>query len=205
MAKNPINSSIITRTIETRARELVDNPVLTNPLSVLAHAHALLLYQIIRLFDGDLRMHAAAEAAMPALEQAAFALMQHTTFEEGTFEPYGIEGPFASRSPDDTNSPSHVHMALKPTPPAHTPQAMRTFWEQWIFQESARRTFLIIFFFLRTYHLMKGLDIEGAACDGRLNLCHSFTLSAHLWAARDFCEFGLAWETKRHFVVKNTE
>jgi hypothetical protein len=76
-----------------------------------------------------------------------------------------------------------------------------------VLQESARRTFLMIFFFVRTCHLIKGqvLFEEHGPCDGKLGLYHSFTLSSHLWTAKDPVDFSTAWRTKKHFVVKNAE
>ncbi|KAI0518049.1 hypothetical protein F5B22DRAFT_635534 [Xylaria bambusicola] len=39
-------------------------------------------------------------------------------------------------------------------------------------------------------------------CDPSLLLCQSFTLSAHLWHARDAVDFAVAWRNKKHLVVK---
>ncbi|KAI1303820.1 hypothetical protein F5Y03DRAFT_359184 [Xylaria venustula] len=38
--------------------------------------------------------------------------------------------------------------------------------------------------------------------DAQMLLCQSFTLSAHLWNARDPVDFAVAWRDKRHFVVQ---
>ncbi|KAI0816228.1 hypothetical protein GGR55DRAFT_225389 [Xylaria sp. FL0064] len=38
-------------------------------------------------------------------------------------------------------------------------------------------------------------------CTSQMLLCQSFTLSAHLWHARDPVDFAVAWRDKRHFVV----
>lgn len=39
-------------------------------------------------------------------------------------------------------------------------------------------------------------------CDSRMLLCRSFTLSAHLWDARDPISFAIAWRDRRHLVVR---
>ncbi|KAK4448014.1 hypothetical protein QBC34DRAFT_407964 [Podospora aff. communis PSN243] len=191
--KSPANSLIILRVIQSRAEELVSAPLPTTPLETLARAHALLLYQIIRFFDGDISLRAGAERGMRPLEEAAFSLMTFTTFSEGTFDDMG--------GPDVT-----LPAAPGPELPMQNipPPAMRSFWESWVFQESARRTFLMIFFFLRVYKITKGdcVDPKGS-CDGKLGLFHSFTASAHLWGAKDFVDFAAAWNSKRHLIVKN--
>jgi hypothetical protein len=183
--------------IESRAEELVSAPVPTTPLETLARAHALLLYQIIRFFDGDISLRAGAERGMRALEEAAFSLMMFTTFSEGTFDDMGP--PMTGGTLPAAPGPE---LAMQNIPP----HAMRAFWESWVFQESARRTFLMIFFFLRVYKITKGvvLDPKGS-CDGKLGLFHSFTASAHLWGANDFVDFAAAWNSKPHLIVKNGE
>jgi hypothetical protein len=198
--KTPANNLIILRIIESRAEELVSTPksVAISPLEVLARAQALLLYQIIRFFDGDISLRAGAERGMRALEEAAFSLMGFTTFVKGTFDDVGISLPETA-----LQSAPGPELAIQNC----SPQDLRAFWENWVFQESARRTFLMIFFFLRVYHITRGefeIDPKGR-CDGRLSLCHSFTGSAHLWAATDFVDFATAWKAKRHFIVKNGE
>ncbi|RWA10254.1 hypothetical protein EKO27_g4860, partial [Xylaria grammica] len=39
-------------------------------------------------------------------------------------------------------------------------------------------------------------------CDSKLLLCRSFTLSAHLWHARDPVDFAVAWRDKQHLVAQ---
>ncbi|KAK0715527.1 hypothetical protein B0H67DRAFT_580913 [Lasiosphaeris hirsuta] len=193
IAKNPVNAHIINRIISQRAEELIASPMPSSAPEVLARAHSILFYQIIRLFDADPRTQAEAEATMYSIEQTAFLLMQFITFKEGTFEP--LDYPSAGLSTPEAAPNETYDLEALPTP-------IQAFWETWAFQESARRTFLIIFFFLRTYHVLRGRD-DKTTCDGKLNLCHSFTLSAHLWRARDCYDFSEAWHTKKHFVVKN--
>jgi len=77
----------------------------------------------------------------------------------------------------------------------------REFWQAWVLQESARRTYMATFFTLQLYLLLKG-DVP-EKCDKRLYQCHFWTVSAHLWRARDAFDFACAWRDKRHFVVNH--
>ena len=47
-----------------------------------------------------------------------------------------------------------------------------------------------------------GSFVPDKRCDPQLLLCQSFTLSAHLWHARDPVDFAVAWRNKKHLVVK---
>lgn len=55
MAKNDVNKLMIFRAIERSVAELIKSPQSTVPIEVLARTQSLLLYQIIRLYDGDVR------------------------------------------------------------------------------------------------------------------------------------------------------
>lgn len=144
---------------------------------MLAHTQALILYQIIRLFDGDMRARASAEKAIPALESSTMDLLAHVRF--------------------DTVDPPEKELPLHPLAPT------QAFWRDWILHESARRTCLFAFFFLQVYRLVSGQ--RGLTCDGRLGLCHAWTLSAYLWTASTAVEFARAWGARRHFVVRDAQ
>jgi hypothetical protein len=160
-------------------------------LEILARTHALLLYQIIRLLEGGFRARSA-ESAIRPLEESAFALMQHVTLDEGT-----VDELLDLSSSEATRGSNDALPALYPL------NSMREFWETWKFQESARRTFLATFFFLQMYRMLK--REKPLVCDGKILLCQSYTLSAHLWKARDHFEFKSAWLNKKHFVIKNSK
>ncbi len=182
MAKNDVNADVIHHCVESRVQDILSSPMPTSPHDILARTHALLIYQILRLFDPDIRARAAAEAVTPQLESAAFALVSHVSFDDAT--PEG-------------NLRNYQPLPLYPLSSA------RDFWKSWIFQESARRTFLITFFFLQAYRTMKG--VGPMQCDGKLYLIHSWTLSAHLWHASDPVDFAVAWKEKKHYVVTNSK
>lgn len=167
--------------------DLASTPAPRKPLEVIARVQALLLYVTILVFDGDILSRSAAEAAMPALESAVIGLV-------GLFG----HNPYAepSSSSASTTPAAPGPLPLYPIGPA------REFWQGWVLQESARRTYMTTFFLLQLYLLLKG-DVP-KKCDQRLYLCHFWTVSAHLWQARDAFEFALAWRDRRHFVVNNT-
>jgi hypothetical protein len=75
-------------------------------------------------------------------------------------------------------------------------------WSSWLFRESARRTYLISFYFLSMYHLLWG---KKRYCDEHPPLKNIWTASAHLWQAATVFEFTRAWNERKHFVVKNLD
>ncbi|KAF4471035.1 C6 finger domain-containing [Fusarium albosuccineum] len=174
LAKNRVNSPIIFRSIESRVNDLLSAPPPITPLDCVAHTQALILYQIIRLFDGDVSARASAERMIPAIEASAMSLFSHAQFD--------LDGASSS-------------LPLFPIAPT------KTFWMDWILQESIRRTLLFSFYFVQIYRIMA--NYKGLHCDGRLGLCHSWTLSAHLWHASTPLEFAEAWKNKKHFVITN--
>ncbi|KAH8899755.1 hypothetical protein GQ53DRAFT_675852 [Thozetella sp. PMI_491] len=181
MAKNDVNADMIHNCVESRVQDLLSSPMPTSGRDILARAHALLIYQILRVFDNDIRTRAMADTIEPQLESVAFSLLAHITWEEANA---------------DGNPKSLQSLPLYPI------SETRDFWRSWIFQESARRTFLLTFFFLQAYRLMIGKGSN--TCDARLYLAHSWTLSAHLWEANDPIDFAMAWREKKHLIVTNT-
>lgn len=162
-----------------RGDELLMSPLPADSLEMLAHIQALILYLIMRLFDNDSRTCASADTIVPVLETAGFALLNHIDW-------------------DLTSAPAQAtELALYPI------TSTRTFWDAWIFQESARRTFLITFLFIQVYRVLS--RHPNLHCDGKLNLCHAWTFSAHLWQARDAFDFAVAWRDQTHFVVTNAD
>ncbi|KAK2617017.1 hypothetical protein QQS21_000108 [Conoideocrella luteorostrata] len=178
-AKNSVNARVIRDNMESRVQDLLSSPATTTPLETLAYAQALFMYQVLRLLDSDARVRSNYEATMPHLEEAAFALIPHISFDETS----SIEEP--NQAPE--------------TLPLYPVSAAREFWASWVFQESARRTLNLISFFMLTYRYMKGE--AGNHCERNASVCRSVTISARLWSARDPIDFALAWKNKKHFVV----
>ncbi|KAK4212698.1 hypothetical protein QBC37DRAFT_187156 [Rhypophila decipiens] len=223
MAKNNVNSYVILRSLETGVRELGESPMPTDGLEILARAQALLLYHIMRVFDGDIRTREHAEAATQYLEDSVDALAAHFSFKDE--EPAGDPddptrtlhlGYQNSGQPSEqidlhacTTDYSYSYTATIPVLDLEnrshqlamsSVHPRRAFWDTWIFEESARRTWILTFFLIQMYRLIKG-NVP-AECDGKLTN-HPFTASAHLWQAPDALSFATAWKTKEHFMVKN--
>lgn len=230
MAKNDINSYVIFRSLDNRVRELGKSPMPTDGREILARAQALLLYHIIRIFDGDIRTREQAEDATHYLEDSVNALASHFSFSDdeptgdpdahiASLPPSSYPGPsqpvqetiLAAQAHTCTTDYSYSHTTTAPdaattnleTRPEHVPtppiSPRRAFWDTWIFEESARRTWILTFFLIQMYRLMKGnVPVN---CDGKLTH-HPFTVSAHLWQAPDALSFATAWKTKEHFMIK---
>lgn len=173
IAKNKINSSFVLRTIQARAHELLASPIPKNRLDILARLHAILLYQIIRLFDGDISMRASAQHTLSSLEHTILALLPFVKWEP--------EQPATGPAQDYVGCPT------------------KDFWQEWIFQESARRTIFFTCFFLVAYSVLIGTLTNG--CEERYVFCQSWTMSAHLWKAPTVVDFAVAWKEKQHLVI----
>ncbi|KAK1456457.1 hypothetical protein CMEL01_16470 [Colletotrichum melonis] len=173
IAKNKINSSFVLRTIQARAHELLASPMPKNRHDILARFHAVLLYQIIRLFDGDISMRASAQHTLSSLEHTILALLPFVKWEP--------EQPATGPAQDYTACPT------------------KDFWQEWIFQESARRTIFFTCFFLVAYSALVGTLTNG--CEERYVFCQSWTMSAHLWKAPTVVDFAVAWKEKQHLVI----
>lgn len=205
-SKNTANGPVMMRCIDAKLNDLLLRSDTTTPgslLHALARTHAVILYQIMRFFDGDIIARASAEATFGALESAADALAGHITWKAQERPP----PPPPPDSRDHARPESSSSLADLPT--------MRDAWRDWFRQESARRTYLIARFFT---HLWKLLTGRRAACssggssssssypqrddDGPPPAHESWTLSAHLWRARDAVEFAAAWRDRRHYVVR---
>ncbi|CAI0650104.1 unnamed protein product [Colletotrichum noveboracense] len=173
-AKNQYNAAMILRTIQARAHEVLAAPPPKGRLEALARLHAILLYQIIRIFDGDIPMRASAQQSLTALEPAMLALLPFVKWE----------------SSQPTTGPAE-DQSFCPT---------KEFWQEWIWQESARRTIFFTCFFLITHQMLIGREPPNG-CSDRYIFCQSWTMSAHLWGAPNVVDFAIAWREKKHFVI----
>jgi hypothetical protein len=117
ITKNDTNTEHVARYIASRAEELVTATLPTTQIDILARTQALILYQIMLVFGGDIRLYAQAEALLPYLEDMGNVLL-----------------PFAAEL-NDTIGPL----------PLYPSAAARSAWNSYIFRESVRRTALSIF------------------------------------------------------------
>ncbi|KAK0711832.1 hypothetical protein B0H67DRAFT_493495 [Lasiosphaeris hirsuta] len=180
-ARNDANNRVIRDCIESRVQDLLSSPAPTAPLDLIAHAHALFIYQILRLFDTDSRVRLSCDATMSQLEEAAYALIPHVKFHELT-------------------ASGQTGQALDILP-LYPISATRDFWNSWVFQESARRTLSVILFFVLAYRYVKG-ELR-TKCNQNTCISRSVTLSAHLWQADDPVDFAIAWRNKKHFLMED--
>lgn len=127
-AKNDTNAEVVIRHIKSRVQELVAQPQPTTPIDLIAHAQALILYQIMFLFGGDIRLHGHGEAFLPYLEGAGHALLDLCI--------------------EDKEPTSFL--------PFYPSIAARTAWKLFTLRETLRRTVLSLYQFLALCHLLLG-------------------------------------------------
>lgn len=181
-SKNLVNGPVIMRCIDGKVNDLLTSHIPMDLLSTLARVQALLLYQIIRFFDGDILSRSSADATFHELRSSAQALASHIIWD-----PRSIPGELTVDGAS-THFPS---------------EASHLIWRQWVIQESARRTFLIACFFTSIWKLLTGR--QGPACqlDGDPSLLgQNWTLSAKLWQAGDAVDFAVAWRESKHYIVR---
>ncbi|KAJ6096629.1 hypothetical protein N7486_007375 [Penicillium sp. IBT 16267x] len=176
MSKNETNAAVIMALFDARIIDLISTPEPTTTVELLARVHALILYQVMRLFDGDIRSNATAGALFASLESSVLTLLSRLHLP-------------------------HPSDSLEPMP--QSVDAVHNFWDTWILEESARRTVLLAFFFMQIYKVLRGTP--NLVCDGKLGIQHSWYLSSHLWSARDAFDFAVAWAEKPHYIVGNMD
>jgi hypothetical protein len=176
MSKNEANAAVIMALFDARIIDLISTPEPTTTIELLARVQALILYQVMRLFDGDIRSQATAGALFTSLESSVLTLLSHLNLP----------------LPSDSIEPMPLFI-----------DAVHGFWGSWVLQESARRTVLLAFFFMQIYKVLQGTP--GLVCDGKLGIQHSWYLSSHLWSAQSAFDFAVAWAEKPHYVVGNLD
>ncbi|KAF1959609.1 hypothetical protein CC80DRAFT_514107 [Byssothecium circinans] len=86
--------------------------------------------------------------------------------------------------------------------PLYPSSAARDAWSTFIFRESSRRTLLITFQATSTCRLLLG---HYSSCASHLALGNKFTVSSALWDAKSPFEFAMAWNDKKHFLVRELD
>jgi len=145
----------------------------------LSRVQALLCYQVIRLFDGDIRMRAQAEALIPVL----FAWNKQML--ETVKESLGHPERFLVSSPYDPNSLFATPNTTTTTTTADSSSSPKATWRAWILAESVRRTWQVTGIVQESYQFLKRGWSE---CPGHLPSTMRKTLwdarSASAWAAK---------------------
>lgn len=175
-AKTAANKGLILRIIEGNCNTLLGQPevgldagndtVASDTLHHLARTQALLIYQLIRLFDGDIRSRAKAENSMDILLSWASQLWEIASkdAESANYEKTSVTSPVAIENfggVSDLNA-----FRVDGSVPA--------LWRAWYVAESIRRTYVAIIFVQGMYQTLK----QGwAFCPGGV----SFTVTNGLW------------------------
>ncbi|KAI6082283.1 hypothetical protein F4821DRAFT_247514 [Hypoxylon rubiginosum] len=177
LARTPENSELCLRIIRDRATSLVaessgttitpavGNAMLLDPIEHLARVHALFVYQMIGLFDGDISLRAVAESHMSALT-AWVAEMWENAELDASIHMLVLENGFSS---GDGNG--DVVAAARPT-------SEHAAWQRWIVSESIRRAWLVVTVTQSIYELFR---TGWTQCGGSIN----WTTRASLWDAPD--------------------
>ncbi|ETS01117.1 hypothetical protein M419DRAFT_81339 [Trichoderma reesei RUT C-30] len=170
-SKTPATERTVLRIIETRVNNLVDTQhasgvgdfgvIMLDPACHLARTQALLIYKIIRLFDGDIRARAQAEKNIDTLALWARQLWQSAGLALSSS---------SHKEPVDRVSSGPVDTQLR------TDGTLTSTWQAWIFSESIRRTYMAATLTEAVYLTLK----QGwAPCPGGI----VFSGGAGLWDA----------------------
>ncbi|KAI9700964.1 MAG: hypothetical protein M1820_006609 [Bogoriella megaspora] len=170
------NTAMVMRAIHNNVRDLLDaemSRTIAKPVQKLARTQALFLYQIIRLFDGDITLRAQGEKDMPL-------------FQAWLNDLCGIR--------DNLGDALHLQNSVtRKRAPEH--------WETWVFSESVRRTIVMAYSVIGLYELIKEPESKGRM--RFVHTDHRWTLSRSLWESDSSSEFHRMWNQKPHFIITN--
>ncbi|KAI9171205.1 hypothetical protein HJFPF1_00686 [Paramyrothecium foliicola] len=174
--RTPSNAAMVMRSLYSSVTELLcveAGRVILTPLEKLARTHALFLYQVIRLFDGDVALRAAGERDLSIFRNWLGELCK---IRENMGDlSRGDEAIASQNQPED--------------------------WQRWIFAESVRRTIVMAYSVLFLYEMMK--DPGYTEPHGAWAYTHRWTLSRCLWEAETSIKFNRMWTEKPRFVITN--
>lgn len=198
------NKAIITAVLEQRIKQLLaDQPrpapgagsdedawAALNPFEHLARVHALLTYQTVCLYDGDIRLRHVAETQIPTLNlwlRQLVSSAQHAaahgpeTFISSLVTPPDQQDLMRVEMTDQDDNVEHVTLTTSFLSQEDIA------WYAWLFAETIRRTWLVAST-VQTVYLT--LQVRWAPCPGGLPFStrkHVFdATSSFAWAAR--CE-----------------
>ncbi|KAI0175574.1 hypothetical protein GGR52DRAFT_318804 [Hypoxylon sp. FL1284] len=173
--QTPATRGYVLKLLHEHVNSLVETASSTalTPREKLARVHAMMTYQTIRMFDGDVSLGQQAEEDLHLLE--------FWTNELGKLKD----------NLDDLAEADAVEIRSKP------PES----WERWLFAESVRRTYIISHSLKAFWELLKGRRC--AADMGIWRYVHRWTLSKHLWDAPDPVDFFTAWSEKPIWIISS--
>jgi hypothetical protein len=177
--KTEANKQTALRIIEDRAQQLIaavashdDDDININnngnaescELDILSRVHALLVYQFIGLYDGDIRLRHVCEGHMPVLDAWCYRLVQYTAY------PLGLtDGSYSSAAQSAGHFEHAAGLSLGDK-----------CWMSWILAESIQRTWIIATAIHHFYAMSK--DLQPMNCPHTAEMV--FTSREGLWSAR---------------------
>ncbi|KAL7627821.1 hypothetical protein AAE478_002016 [Parahypoxylon ruwenzoriense] len=192
-SSSAVTRATTSRILDDRVTQLLQDQALAQATSIaadmglfdhLSRVQALLTYQAIRLFDGDVRMRAQAEALIPTLFLWTRQLLdcaKESSARPGRFlADVLMGGSFGSRGGGGSVEENTAAV-----------------WRAWILIESVRRTWLIANYLQESYLYMKR---GWGDCPGRI----TFTLRAGLWDASSAYTWSRACCDKRGALFLGT-
>ncbi|PGH08218.1 hypothetical protein GX51_01372 [Blastomyces parvus] len=214
--KNPQNQRIVYRIIEEKVASLLDTGHIQQQLprtpnsfpshlsltQHLARVQCLLMYQIMRLFDGDIRQQALAEQQAPILKGWLHEMWD--SLMNSGLDVYHNDDLTTNPSPPPTSSSSSLSTSSQPQKHQRDPLSLpasqaTTIWKEWLIAESVRRTLITARGLAWVYDMMK---LGVTVCPGGAY----FIASAAVWEAPSAYRWAKAWRERerRHLVSTMT-
>jgi hypothetical protein len=145
VARNRTNEDFVNRIIAERATKLINSVMPHQPLEILARAHALILYQSMFIFGGDMSLYGQAEQLLPHMKEVGQALLGLSAQQVESITPV----------------------------PLYPSASARACWAAYIFRESLRRSVLAVFHLMTMCSLLRGQLTscdQGMAIGNRLTM-----------------------------------
>jgi len=180
--RNKENNRAVLEDVRRKAKRLITEKGETKwkePGELLASLQTLLLYQIIRLFDGDIRLRADAE--IDAVVQVRWTVEILKYFRPLKTQEMALDQLMAY----------DAQLCLTKPPD----------WRDWVFDESVRRTVLTSYMIQGVYSFLK--DGWDPVC-GKVEKL-SLTAQKELWEAPSEFHWNGIWTEKSHFETRISE
>jgi hypothetical protein len=206
--KNHLNAQLVLGVVEAKAQSLLYDPaqVSWTPLQQLAALQALVMYQLIRWFDGSAHQRALADQAEAVLEswtEAMLARVGQKLFERGQEANLLVVPP--PPKPGDTGIGRCGAAVLDQltigaaAEPADTETIAA--WHQFLFAESCRRTVIFAYSMRGIYAMSK----QGYCSIGNRVAQMSYTASSRIWNASTAGFWSQARTAESHHWVERMD
>ncbi|KAI0450858.1 hypothetical protein F5B21DRAFT_489007 [Xylaria acuta] len=167
------NRAVVLRVLHESVTDLkttASNKTLVPQLK-LARVHALMFYQTIRMFDGDVTLGQQVDDDMALLESWNNDLCKVR---------------------DNLDDLAEKGKAVNEHPPES--------WERWIFAESLRRTCIMCLCLQKVWGMLK-IRLRAVDIGDWGSSAHRWTLSRHLWNAQNSFDFFRAWKEQPIYII----